>query len=136
MMLDRRRPFRPFYACIGICCAFGAAAAAPPPDHSRAKHALEPAYAALRSLQFTRAVGLLSDSTNAGNPEAQYLLGLMYLNGVGIIPDRARARTLLHTAADHDQAAAAYVLASELERDPASPSGAAREWLAAIAACT
>ncbi len=55
----------------------------------------------------------------AGNPEAQYLLGLMYLNGVGIAADPARSRALLQSAAEHGQGAAAYVLASELARDPA-----------------
>jgi ankyrin repeat protein len=128
MMLDLR-PSTRLFASIALCCTFGAAAVAAPADRSRAKRALEPAYAAIRSLQFTRAVELLSDSTNAGNPDAQYLLGLMYLNGVGVVPDPRRARGLLRAAADHDHAAAAYVLASELERDPASSPVAAREWL-------
>jgi ankyrin repeat protein len=90
---------------------------------------LEPARAALRTLQFSRAIELLSAAGTGGNPEAQYLLGLMYLNGVGIVADPVRARALLQSAADHGQGAAAYVLASELAHDPHAPPDAARHWL-------
>lgn len=90
---------------------------------------LEPARAALRTLQFGRAMQLLSAAGTAGNPEAQYLLGLMYLNGVGIVADPARSRALLQSAAEHGQGAAAYVLASELAHDPGAPPEAARRWL-------
>ena len=53
----------------------------------------------------------------------------MYLNGVGVVADPARARTLLQAAAERGQGAAAYVLAGELARDPDAPAGAAQQWL-------
>ena len=40
----------------------------------------------------------------------QYLLGLMYLNGVGLAADPPRGRTLLQSAAEHGRAG------KELER--------------------
>ena len=90
---------------------------------------LEPARAALRTLQFNRALQLLTTAATAGNPEAQYLLGLMYLNGVGTVADAAHARVLLQSAAEHGHGAAAYVLASELAHDSGAPPDAGRQWL-------
>ncbi|WP_239510299.1 hypothetical protein, partial [Enterobacter hormaechei] len=55
----------------------------------------------------------------------------MYLNGVGTITDPGRAKSLLQSAAEHGQAAAAYVLAGILSREPGSaPADSARQWLA------
>jgi ankyrin repeat protein len=118
---------------LWLTCAFlsigSSIVASAAPSAGSSKRPLEPAYAALRSLQFSRALSLLSEAVDTGNADAQYLLGLMYLNGVGVTPDPGRARALLRAAAGHDQAAAAFVLAGELARDPASPPAAAREWL-------
>jgi ankyrin repeat protein len=96
---------------------------------SGVKDPLEPSRAALRTLQFSKAIDLLTGLGNTGNADAQYLLGLIYLNGIGAVPDAARARGLLQTAADHGQGAAAYVLAAELSRDKDAPPGAAHTWL-------
>src|SRR5258707_624016 len=91
--------------------------------------ALEPARAALRTLQFDKAAALLTTLGNAGNPQAEYLLGLMYLNGVGVMLDPARGVTLIRSAAERGSAAAAYVLAGELGRTPDAAPGTAQHWL-------
>ena len=64
-----------------------------------------------------------SGHAGAGSADAQYLLGLMYLNGVGVASDPAHARTLLLSAAEHGQGAAAYVLAAELAHAPDAAEG-------------
>src|SRR5271165_6802573 len=108
-------------ALAALCCTLMLAAAAPAAERSKAKDPLEPARAALRLLQFDKAIQLLTGAGSQGNPDAQYLLGLMYLNGVGTASDSAHARVLLQAAAEHGQGAAAYVLAGELARDPNAP---------------
>jgi ankyrin repeat protein len=110
-------------------CLFAAAimwmaalASAAPARHTLPDDPLAPAHAALRSLQFAKAVQLLGDLHN--NAAAQYLLGLIYLNGVGVAPDAARARALLTAAAEQGHGAAAYVLAGEAARDANTEPGA------------
>src|SRR5215469_1756714 len=89
---------------VSLCCAVSlSAAASSPVQRSRAKDALEPARAALRTLQFNTAIELLTAAGKAGNADAQYLLGLMYLNGVGTVSDTGRAKALLQSAAEHGQ---------------------------------
>src|SRR5882757_6267765 len=100
-----------------LCCAISLSAAAAP-KQVKPKDPLEPARAALRTLQFDKAIALLNAAGNAGNADAQYLLGLIYLNGVGTVSDSARARALLQSAAEHGQGAAAYVLAGEFAHEP------------------
>jgi len=105
------------------------AAAASPARQVRIKDPLEGARAALRLLQFDQARELLDSLSRTGNPDAQYLLALMYLNGVGTGTDAVRARALLQSAAEHGQGAAAYVLAAELSRDAAVSPSAVHSWL-------
>jgi ankyrin repeat protein len=112
-----------------LCCLVSLAAAAAPKKQVLPKDPLEPARAALRTLQFDKAIGLLKSAGNAGNTDAEYLLGLMYLNGVGLVADPARGRALLQTAAEHGHGAAAYVLAGEFAHDPDVTPEAARQWL-------
>src|SRR3984893_10125221 len=112
-----------------LCCVISLSAAGAPAKQTKPKDPLEPARAALRTLQFNKAIELLSTAGNTGNADAQYLLALMYLNGVGILPDRKRGRALLQTAAEHGQAAAAYVLAGEFALDPDAPPELAHQWL-------
>ena len=127
--------FAPFRrALTGICCALlmshALPSAAPAAARQvRVKDPLEGARAALRLLQFDKAIELLGALSRSGNADAQYLLALMYLNGVGTGPDPVRARALLQSSAEHGQAAAAYVLAAELGRDAQASPGAARSWL-------
>jgi ankyrin repeat protein len=123
-MSRSRRAHRAFFAAL--CCAVGLNAGAAPAKQTKPKDPLEPARAALRTLQFNKAIDLLGA---AGSADAQYLLGLIYLNGVGVISDPAHARALLQSAAERGQGAAAYVLAGELSRQPDAPPGAARQWL-------
>ncbi len=125
--MQARRRLRCSFAAL--CCVIGLTAAAAPAKQSKPKDPLEPARAALRTLRFNKAIELLSSAGNAGNADAQYLLGLMYLNGVGIASDPTRGRALLQSAAEHGQAAAAYVLAGEFAREPDAPPTLAREWL-------
>ena len=87
-----------------LCCVIGLCAAAAPAKPVKPKDPLEPARAALRTLQFNKAIELLGAAGNGGNADAQYLLGLMYLNGVGVVSDPAHARALLQSAAEHGQA--------------------------------
>ena len=72
-----------------------AAPAAPPPE-------LEPVRDALRRHEYQRAADLLGPMAEAGNAEARYQLGILYLpraNDVGLPPDAARACRLLVQAA-------------------------------------
>src|SRR5580692_4982299 len=94
--------------CAVSLCAYGAPSKQAKPQ-AKAQDPVEPARAALRTLQFDKAIALLNGAGNAGNADAQYLLALMYLNGVGIPADAARGRALLQTAAEHGQSQAAYV---------------------------
>ena len=89
-----------------LCCAFNLSATAAPARQIKPKDPLEPARSALRTLQFGKAIALLAAGGNAGNPNARYLLALIYLNGVGVAPDPARARELLRSAAEGGQGAA------------------------------
>ena len=126
-MKTRRDPLGPIAA---LCCALSLSVAQAATRPGAAKDPLEPARAALRTLQFDKAIQLLGAGANADNPDAQYLLGLMYLNGVGILSDPERAKTLLRSAAEHGQAAAAYVLAGELAHESGASADSAHEWLA------
>src|ERR1700732_5502354 len=100
-----------------LCCAISLSAGAAAPKQSKPQDPVEPARAALRTLQFGKAITLLNGAGNAGNVNAQYLLALIYLNGVGVPADAERGRALLQTAAEHGHGEAAYVLAGELVRD-------------------
>ncbi len=124
--LTRRR--LPAYLWIVMLCVAGAR-----PGGAAPKDRLEPAREALRTLQFERAASLLDAAGRSGDAEAQYLLGLMYLNGVGIAADGARGRALLEAAAGHGHGAAAYALAGELARSADAAPEAARHWLEASA---
>ena len=134
------------HTAVGICSAVlllllhwpparaaaAAAVAAPASAAARASPARDPvetARAALRTLQFDKAVAALRPAAEAGNAKAESLLGLIYLNGVGVAADPARARALLQSAAEGGDGTAAYVLAGELARDPRSEPGAVRGWL-------
>lgn len=115
--------------CAGAVAARGGVKPTAQQVQTAQQAALEPARAALRTLQFDKARALLTTLGNAGNPEAEYLLGLMYLNGVGVILDPARGVALIRSAAERGSAAAAYVLAGELSRAPDAALGTARRWL-------
>jgi ankyrin repeat protein len=118
----------------GVCCALLVSSALPSAAAAasrqvRVKDPLEGARSALRLLQFDKAMELLGSLALGGNPDAQYLLALMYLNGVGTAVDPVQARRLLQSAAEHGQGAAAYVLSAEIGRDPQASPDAAHSWL-------
>ncbi len=58
--------------CLSLVAVAGVAAARAP-----AADSLEPARAALRSLRFDRAARLLSAAADAGDADADYLLGMI-----------------------------------------------------------
>ena len=121
-----------------LCCAISLSAISmsaggAPAKQARPQDPVEPARAALRTLQYDKAIALLNGAGNAGNTSAQYLLALIYLNGVGVPADPARGRALLQTAAEHGHSEAAYVLAGELAREPGAAPDAWRHWLDASA---
>jgi TPR repeat protein len=68
------RQYRGSIAALWLALSLSAAAAQP--KYTAVKDPLEPARAALRTLQFNRAIDLLQSAAHGGNPEAQYLLGL------------------------------------------------------------
>ena len=103
--------------------------AAAPAAKPVASGAIEAARAALRTRQFTAAQERLHTLANAGDGEAQYLLGQMLLNGVGAPADLKAAQEWLEKAARQNHAAAAYVMASLLERQSPADHVVAREWL-------
>src|SRR5579871_1171305 len=117
-------------AVMGLLAAPGWSASAPQslPDPISA------ALAAIRTLQYPQAIALLEKSAAAGSAEAQYLLGSMYLNAVGVAADPQKARALLTAAAEGGEGAAAYVLAAELSNSEPPEGEAAHHWLERSAA--
>src|SRR3974390_1507084 len=97
-----------------IALALGAATGRAHEGHAASRrleavaNPLAPAQAALRSLQFARAVQLLTELRT--NPDAQFLLGLMYLNGVGVAVDTDHATSLFRLADAPGHGAAPFVL--------------------------
>lgn len=79
---------------------------------------------AYRGGDHLRAAELWEDAAQAGDPAAQRNLGLMYLNGVGVLRDPATAADWFRRAADQDFAPAAanladlYLKGNGVEADP------------------
>lgn len=114
--------------CLPIAALAPWSAAAPAATKSGPQ--VEAARAALRTHQAARAAALLQASADGGDPEAQYLLGLLYQNGVGVAVDASAAQHWLRAAAQQDHAAAAYVLAALLQPQPqAGATTEAAMWL-------
>ena len=129
----------PSRALALLCCClpsagtlvWAAAATAP----SKAPPQLEAARVALRTHQPSQAASLLRTTADAGNAEAQYLLGLLYLSGVGVAIDNQAAERWLRSAAQQNHPAAAFVLAAVLQRKPQPEAAAeASTWLQRSAA--
>ena len=92
---------------VAILTTSEPAAAAP-----KAADPLEGAKLALRTRDFPVALAKLQLGANAGNAEAQLLLGLVNLNGVGAAINRSAAESWLSKSAAQNNATAAYVLAA------------------------
>jgi TPR repeat protein len=86
---------------------------------------LEPAKASIRVKDYGAATTRLTPLSEAGNPQAQYLLGTLYLAGLGAAPDEARARQLFETAGAMGEPRAAFAVAALLATgDPPDPAAA------------
>src|SRR5580692_2863433 len=120
---------KPRVSVAALCCIISLSAVGAAAKLAKPADPLEPARAALRTLQFNKAIELLAAAAAGGNIDAQYLLGLIYLNGVGIASDSARGRAILQSAAERGQGAAAFVLAAEFAREPGAPPDSAQRWL-------
>ena len=87
------------------------------------KDPLEPAKASIRLKDYSGAATKLATLAQAGNPQAQYLLGTMFLAGLAPAPDASRARQLFETAAAKGEPRAAYALAAMLATaEPPDPA--------------
>ncbi|MGB7903899.1 MAG: hypothetical protein WCF43_04350, partial [Steroidobacteraceae bacterium] len=117
---------------IGALGAAQAVAAAP--SKFAAPDTLEPAKSALRLKQFADAAGRLATDPLAGDPRAQYLLGTLYLAGLGVGEDAQRARALFEAAAAKGEPRAVFALAALAAHDSPADESAARTWLARAAA--
>jgi TPR repeat protein len=97
---------------------------------SRPADPLEGVKASIRVKNFTAAATELQRLAEGGNPEAQYMLAVFYLNGLRGPPDPATARSWLEKSAAKGNARAAYSLASLCtDAKPPDPACAAH-WLA------
>src|SRR5579864_727661 len=114
--------------CLTVSC-WGIPAFAASLAKESHRDPMEAARTALRTLQFQKAIALLEPTATAGNADAQYLLGLMYLNGVGVATNATRALVLLQAAAEHGQGAAAYVLAAQLANAEHPDEASVTQWL-------
>jgi len=83
-----------------LCVSLSALAAGPAPN------SLDGIKEAIRLKQFSRAATDLQRLADAGNPEAQYLLGVFYLNGLNGPRDSAQARMWMQKAAAQGHARA------------------------------
>ncbi|HEY4973236.1 MAG TPA: ankyrin repeat domain-containing protein [Steroidobacteraceae bacterium] len=125
-----RSPVIPLLCC-GLLLGGGPdVSAAAAPAAAKAPGQLDAARLALRTHQSSQAATLLRATADAGNPEAQYLLGLLYLNGVGVAIDSQAAEQWLRSAALQNHAEAAFVLAALLQSKPQPEAGSeAATWL-------
>ena len=102
------------------------------PQHSRIRFGGPAQPYAPCSIQ--QAIALLRSGAAAGNAEAQYLLGSMYLNGVGVAADPQQARALLTAAAEHGEARPRTSWPRELSNSEPPAGEAAHHWLERSAA--
>ena len=108
--------------------AAAAAAAGPAKGFGRTADPLEGAKSAIRLKNFTAAQSDLQRLADAGNAEAQYMLAVFFLNGLGGPRDPVQAKLWLEKSAAQGNARAAFSLASlYAESDPPDP-GAAQHW--------
>ena len=92
---------------------------------NKAPDPLESAKVALRTRDYPTALAKLQQGATAGNAQAQLLLGLAYLNGVGTKVDQATATSWLAKSAAQGNATAAYVMAAlRARRSDAAPGEA------------
>ena len=131
---NRSHRFAPRCGALLACTMLlGIATSASPAPAKVTADPLEPAKAAIRVKDYTRAIGVLTDLSGRGHAGGQYLLGTMHLAGLGTAQDPAQARQLFETAANAGDARAAYALAALLATGETPDRPAARRWLARAA---
>jgi len=67
---------------------------------------------ALKSGNYSQAMAMAQPLAEKGNPDAQLLMGIMYMRGLGISKDMSMAYDMYRKAAEQGQAAAMHNLAS------------------------
>ena len=90
---------------------------------------MEGVRAALRLKNYPKAFELLASLARTANADAEYTLGLLYLNGLGTDADARQAREWIHQAAEHGDADAAYSLASMLASESPDRQTEVQQWL-------
>src|SRR6185437_12763563 len=89
---------------------------------------------ALRTKQFSAALRELQAGAEHGDAQSEYLLGLVYANGLGTDVSGANAKRWLRAAAEKSNADAAYALAGLLAQGSREDRDSARHWLERAAA--
>ena len=111
---------------------FSKSAPAKPPAPTTAPKdsaAAASAKAALRTKQFATALRELQAAAEHGDIQSQYLLGLVYANGVGTDVSSELALHWLGSAADKAHAEAAFALSGLLADGTAQERAEAQRWL-------
>lgn len=98
---------RTFIFCCGLLCGIPSAVASD----------LGEAHKAVRMGQFDQAFKLYRQAAEGGNPNAQYRLATLYLQGRGTAKNEAKAREWLEQAATADHPGAQYALALQIMAD-------------------
>jgi serine/threonine-protein phosphatase 6 regulatory ankyrin repeat subunit B len=95
--------------------------------------AADAAKKALRTKQFATALQGLQAAAQKGDVQSEYLLGLVYANGLGTPISEENARHWLTAAAEKSHAEAAYALAGLLAMGSTTDREQAQKWLARAA---
>ena len=113
--------------CCGLLSAGNSLWAAAVAAASKSMPQLEAARVALRTHQPSKAAKLLQATAEAGDPEAQYLLGLLYLNGLGVAIDAEPRRSAgAPGAAQQNHPAAAFRARRGAAAEPSRGGGSER----------
>ena len=117
-------------ALLAVAVAHPAAAAASGPSKGfgRTADPLEGVKNAIRLKNFTGAQSDLQRLADAGNAEAQYLLAVFFLNGLGGPRDPVQAKLWLEKSASQGNARAAFSLASLYAESDSPDPQAAQRW--------
>ncbi|GBO90188.1 tetratricopeptide repeat protein [Marinobacter salsuginis] len=99
-------------------------------QQSLANEDIQSAANALKSGNYSQALTLARPLADNGNADAQLLMGVMYIRGLGVSKDASKAYDMYLKAAEQGQAAAMHNLASMHYRGEGIPINfnEAREW--------
>lgn len=80
-------------------------------------------------------LGRMEHAAAAGDARAQFDLGRLYRNGIGVVRDSARSHALIRSAAQQHNPAAMFILSNMLIEGEGTPRdlAEARKWLEAAA---